>query len=284
MKYLAAQFPRLTYDTSVLGGEIRIRDLDITVHEIVRLATSGTSEADILQQFPQLEAEDIHQALVYSIRELSEVIGIWKNEALTPLTGIRAYSEILLGKHQIAITEELRQQSYQLFFRNSLRAISCWWNLGDWVNFRFRRHDTHRITSPFAQVIETLLRDISKPGFETTLHVDVTENLPSVKANQYLEDAIQILVSDTAFSYLKPQATLTAQVSDSKYLAIQISRPYENESIDTPTMNHLFSTGTPFNLANSVLQEHQCKLDVQIDNTEVIFTVQLPIANENPEE
>ena len=58
-----SKFERIVRDVLVMGGQARIRDTEITVNEIVRLSLDGKSQSEILEKFPQLEAEDVHQAI-----------------------------------------------------------------------------------------------------------------------------------------------------------------------------------------------------------------------------
>jgi uncharacterized protein (DUF433 family) len=58
-----SKFKRIVREPLVMGGQARIRDTGITVNEIGRLSLDGSSQAEILQKFPMLEAEDVHEAL-----------------------------------------------------------------------------------------------------------------------------------------------------------------------------------------------------------------------------
>ncbi|MCL4852972.1 MAG: DUF433 domain-containing protein [Bryobacteraceae bacterium] len=49
-----------------MGGRACIRGLRITVSLVVNLVANGMSTAEILKEYPDLEAEDIQQALVYA--------------------------------------------------------------------------------------------------------------------------------------------------------------------------------------------------------------------------
>ena len=53
---------------------------------------------DILKEFPILSIDDIHQALNYVIGDIFKGVSYWKHDGITPLTQIKGYSEILVGK------------------------------------------------------------------------------------------------------------------------------------------------------------------------------------------
>lgn len=57
---------RITVDPNVCFGKPCIRGLRIPVHLIVDLVAGGKSPGGILEDYPELEAEDIKQALEYA--------------------------------------------------------------------------------------------------------------------------------------------------------------------------------------------------------------------------
>ncbi|HXP05435.1 MAG TPA: DUF433 domain-containing protein [Stellaceae bacterium] len=60
------QLDRITFETGKMGGRACIRGLRITVGLIVSLVADGASREEILQDYPDLEPEDIRQALAYA--------------------------------------------------------------------------------------------------------------------------------------------------------------------------------------------------------------------------
>jgi uncharacterized protein (DUF433 family) len=65
---------RITIDTKVMGGQPCIRGLRIPVSLIVRLIASGKTVKEILEDYPELEEEDVKQALEYAAWVVSERI------------------------------------------------------------------------------------------------------------------------------------------------------------------------------------------------------------------
>jgi uncharacterized protein (DUF433 family) len=57
---------RITFDKNVLGGKPIIRGLRISVEMILELLSKGASRQEILEDYPDLEAEDIQAALLYA--------------------------------------------------------------------------------------------------------------------------------------------------------------------------------------------------------------------------
>jgi len=59
-------FDRITFEPGKMGGRACIRGLRITVGLIVGLVADGASRDGILADYPDLEPEDIRQALTYA--------------------------------------------------------------------------------------------------------------------------------------------------------------------------------------------------------------------------
>jgi uncharacterized protein (DUF433 family) len=59
-------FDRITFDPKITGGRACIRGMRITVATVVGQVADGAGTAEILAAFPDLEAEDVRQALTYA--------------------------------------------------------------------------------------------------------------------------------------------------------------------------------------------------------------------------
>jgi len=57
---------RITFDPQILGGRASIRGMRIPVSVIVGQIAHGASFKEILEDYPDLEREDIQQALKYA--------------------------------------------------------------------------------------------------------------------------------------------------------------------------------------------------------------------------
>lgn len=74
-------FPRITFDPKIMGGRACIRGLRITVSLVLNLIANGKTTPEILNEYPDLEIEDVRQALHYAA---------WlANEEVHPLTASR---------------------------------------------------------------------------------------------------------------------------------------------------------------------------------------------------
>lgn len=59
-------FDRITFDPQIMGGRACIRGMRITVSLVVNMVANGMATEEILHDYPDLEAEDIQQALQYA--------------------------------------------------------------------------------------------------------------------------------------------------------------------------------------------------------------------------
>lgn len=70
MKYL----DRITFDPEQCGGRPCIRGMRIRVKDVLEMLAAGVSEAQILEDFPYLEVEDIRASLEFAAVEMDHAI------------------------------------------------------------------------------------------------------------------------------------------------------------------------------------------------------------------
>lgn len=68
------QATRITVDASMCGGRPCIRGLRVRVKDVLEMLASGMTTADILQDFPYLEADDISASLEYAAKQVDHPI------------------------------------------------------------------------------------------------------------------------------------------------------------------------------------------------------------------
>jgi uncharacterized protein (DUF433 family) len=66
------KFTRITVEADKMGGVPCIRGLRIPVATVVAMVADGMTEQEILVAYPDLEAEDIREALRYAAQALHE--------------------------------------------------------------------------------------------------------------------------------------------------------------------------------------------------------------------
>ncbi len=65
-------FTRITFDPEVMGGKACIRGMRISVSAIVGFLAAGRERDEILKAYPDLEEEDIREALRYAAWRVEE--------------------------------------------------------------------------------------------------------------------------------------------------------------------------------------------------------------------
>jgi uncharacterized protein (DUF433 family) len=74
---MPVQFNRITVNPEIMNGQPCIRNLRLTVRRVVETVALYTDFNEIQTEYPELEREDIRQALAFAARNLdSQVIGM----------------------------------------------------------------------------------------------------------------------------------------------------------------------------------------------------------------
>lgn len=72
---------RITVNPDRMNGQPTIRNLRLTVRRVLELLALYPDRADLKQEFPELEDEDIRQALGYAAANLDDRIVAFDHEA-----------------------------------------------------------------------------------------------------------------------------------------------------------------------------------------------------------
>ena len=59
-------FARITFGPDIMGGRTCIRGMRITVSLMLNLVANGMPPDEIIREYPDLEPEDVRQALSYA--------------------------------------------------------------------------------------------------------------------------------------------------------------------------------------------------------------------------
>ena len=69
-------FDRITFDPDILGGRACIRGMRISVSLVLNLVANGMTAEQIVAEYPDLEPEDIRQALRYAAWTTEDIVYI----------------------------------------------------------------------------------------------------------------------------------------------------------------------------------------------------------------
>jgi uncharacterized protein (DUF433 family) len=67
-------FTRITSDPRRMNGQPCIRNLRLTVRRVVEVVAAYPDRADLRREYPELEDEDIREALAYAAANLDDKV------------------------------------------------------------------------------------------------------------------------------------------------------------------------------------------------------------------
>lgn len=65
---------RITFNPGQMGGRACIRGMRIRVSDVLDMLAGGATPAEILEDYPYLEADDIRASLAYASAQLSHPV------------------------------------------------------------------------------------------------------------------------------------------------------------------------------------------------------------------
>ena len=77
-------FERITFNPQIMGGRACLRGMRITVSLVLSLIANGLTTMEILDEYPDLEPEDIKASLLYA--------AFLANEEVRSFVGMSAWS------------------------------------------------------------------------------------------------------------------------------------------------------------------------------------------------
>jgi len=66
------RFDRITWNPNQMNGQPCIRGMRLTVRRVVEAVSEYPDRADLLRNYPELEPEDVRQALVFAAANLED--------------------------------------------------------------------------------------------------------------------------------------------------------------------------------------------------------------------
>ena len=68
------KFDRITTNPEILGGQPIIRGMRLTVRRVVEAVATYPDRQDLFREYPELEVEDVRQALEFAASNLDDRI------------------------------------------------------------------------------------------------------------------------------------------------------------------------------------------------------------------
>lgn len=273
-------FKRIRQDPDILGGQAYIDKTKITVNELVQQSLNGASLAELKKVYPQLTHDDIHQALSYAMSDILKGVSFWRHDGMTPLTQIKGFSEILVGKTDFddleSIPSEQKQQWLMIIHESSQRGIARWQQMGQWLTHNYAPLSHQHEIIPVSQLLEDA-KDLAF-RYEPVLEI-IVNGLDDSIAIECPKDLAIILASlmTTAKNTFSSPTTININCHEAS-LTLAIVRP-----LQYPDDNISKLLSIPFNpiaTAQVMFHQNQFPFEIAQDESNIIFQVSLPIWSE----
>ena len=73
-KFMARKLDRITINPAIMNGQPRIRGMRLTVRRVVEAVALYPDRNELKSEYPELEDEDIAQALEFAARNLDDLV------------------------------------------------------------------------------------------------------------------------------------------------------------------------------------------------------------------
>ncbi|MBZ0288853.1 MAG: DUF433 domain-containing protein [Anaerolineae bacterium] len=266
-------------------GEAYIRDTGIMVSEIIEKSYQGVPLADMLAAYPLIQADDILQALCYSLAHLSEQVVYWATDGLTPLTAIKGFSELLADKTPVPshqLTPETQQQILATILHNSHRAETVWHNLTTFTKLAKGMGTGTWEVQKLSTIIDSIKFAVPRAEPSATVEVQVDNSATSIWTNWYIPQAIVNLIIDFRLN-LSLAANVTIKHSNDEQIVFQVYRNYEHPGSHSDLEyypENLFDSG-PMAVSALIVRQHKSEIHVYPSETGITFEFSVPVWHEN---
>lgn len=278
-------FNRIQQDIDILGGQPYIINTKITVREIIEKSLNGDPVQRILEVYPELSAEDIHQALSFAINDFLRGVSYWRHDAMTPLTQIKGYSEILVGQTDFGnldtISQEQKQQWLSIIHSSSQRGIARWQQMSHWITNQYQVH-TESNSEVYAMDWFIHSAVSYAKNYEPTLEIELSEATPILNIESH-EDTTMILGSMLAYAKntFHPQITINYTIKKQQII-IYIQRYLQYSDDDIAKL--IATAYNPISTARKFFFAQQNPFLIEREDDTIVFTLMLPIWSDNDNE
>lgn len=274
---------RITRDPNVLDGLPTIRDTGITVSEVVKALMNGKTADEVLAEHPQLENEDVIQALVFATDSLLELAAVSCSESRTFTTSIAGFSELLLETWETDdFPDDERREFIGIIGENIQKVKRIFDLLLRWGFINYRQVPNVHGAQIFSlkSVIEAASTQSTKPHDQFSLQI--TGDLPDVRDYGDLHFALLSLLTSDEDYPLKPATAITTEPKEG-YLQMQIYREYKNHSSPNVYPHQIIWQYGSLNIAAHIIRQHGSELKIYPTEDGVTFEFELPIWSETHE-
>lgn len=275
------EFKRISVDPKVKNGLPCIRDTGITVSQVVKRVAHEKPTIEVLADYPNLESEDIEEALAYAVAEMPVAISTSLFDIRVPMTNIQGYSTLILELTKSGgITDEQRIDFVNGISTSSVRLNQMLFNLLNWSRWVYG----NPYSIPWSGIAISEALDLAGVSKNPNVQIKMAENLPLVRENGTLVIAFSGLVQDDFFRRFKKEALIIVTRQAETKILVHIERQFAHETNDPMnSLEPILIPTSPITTAAIIIQEHGGELQTHLSDNGVIFEFNLPIWQENIE-
>ena len=274
------QFDRITADYQKLGGLPHFRDTSITVSEIVRMVMTGKPNSEILAQYPDLEPEDIQEALVYSLKSQVNHIGFTRFEVIGKFSSVILSLDFLMDSD---LEADDRQTFAQLSQENVQSAIKLVYNLQDWSGYSCLGAINYLTTIDMTDILNELIE--YHHSSVTSLDITTPTKFSEVQADRFqMFTALKSLTTGNWIIDCKEHSQMEVKEADDR-LIFSIQRTFLEPLKDFASFVEQLKTIATYPndlaIAALIIHQHGSELQIKPDDKGVTFTFELPVSQED---
>jgi uncharacterized protein (DUF433 family) len=269
------EFKRITIDANVKHGLPCIRDTGITVSEVVKRVVHEKSSQETLVDYPNLEDEDIEEALAYSVKDLADNIVLWRSETQVPLTNIKGYSEMLVKNLG---TPEEKAILKDGIAKNAKTALDFNLMPSLYARATYGEQPIYYEAFKASQFIDEVVGSLKSTS---AIKATVSDSNLILRADRQLIWAVHLLVNDWPFSGLRASGSVEISIVNEQEIGINIFREFENDESDSQKLERLFWLHSPFSLAQQIISQHNIVLQIDLLDKGIKFSFSLPISSKD---
>lgn len=268
-----SKFERIVREPLVMGGQARIRDTSITVNEIVRLSLAGSSQAEVLQEFPMLEAEDVHQAFGYALASTLTAVADTMSELGESITPVIQFNEIALNRIELPpqsdkkALEDFKEKIPEMMVNYGKRARADVIGLKTWLRANFE--PTKPLPQPLDYLLEKGIEEAKGYNSEFEFETSV-DTRGDIFVDYHLVDILACSLG-RVYDFV-PQVHLLVKQSNKSIVFTTKRILRENASPD-----EVYYETIRLRIVRLLLYQLGSELKIRQENKSVIFEFALPI-------
>ena len=276
------EFDRVVTDYKKLGGLPHFRDTNITVSAIVRMVMADKSNADILAHYPELQPEDIQEALALAISNLVMNIGATRFDLFGKMSSVIGALGLLSDPEDFDSDERIMLA--QMADENAQTTTKLIYDLQEWSRYAHLGTVDNFTSIDISDILTELINSHNRDASETTLKINTPDVLPEVRADHFpLFAALRAVTAMDWTARWENTINLTVQ-QRVNFLTISVRKLFQHEGSGSyrftsfiENLNSSMTYPSKIAIAALIIHQHGSELKIMPDEDGVTFEFELPV-------